>query len=88
MLESSFSGNNLIIVGAVIAIIYFIIKFLEMRFIETESQKTMKILIRDTIVVCVSSIAGIYVLQQFKILDKADSSVMSSPAVFVGTPEF
>jgi uncharacterized membrane protein len=88
MSEPSFSGNNLIIVGAVIAIIYFIIKFLEMRFIETESQKPMKVLIRDTIVVCVSSIAGIYVLQQFKILDKADSAMNSAPAVFVGTPEF
>jgi hypothetical protein len=88
MPETTFSGNNLIIVGTVIAMIYFVIKFLEMRFIEIESQKPMKVLIRDTIVVCVSSIAGIYVIDQFKILDKADSSLMSSPAVFVGIPEF
>jgi hypothetical protein len=82
------SPNNLFIVGVATAVIYFIIKFLEMRFIETESQKPMKVLIRDTIVVCVSSIIGLYIISQFKILTKNDVSVGSAPAVFVDTPGF
>ena len=83
------SPNNLFIVGVVTAVIYFIVKFLEMRFIETESQKPMKVLIRDTIVVCVSSIIGVYIISQFKILSKNDvSSGGSAPAVFVDTPGF
>jgi uncharacterized membrane protein len=82
------SPNNLFIVGVITGVIYFIIKFLEMRFIETESQKPMKVLIRDTIVVCVSSIIGVYIISQFKILTKNDVTVGSAPAVFVDTPGF
>ncbi len=82
------SPNNLFIVGVITGVIYFIIKFLEMRFIETESQKPMKVLIRDTIVVCISSIIGVYIISQFKILTKNDVSVGSAPAVFVDTPGF
>jgi hypothetical protein len=82
------SPNNLFIVGVITGVIYFIIKFLEMRFIESESQKPMKVLIRDTIVVCVSSIIGVYIISQFKILTKNDVTVGSAPAVFVDTPGF
>jgi hypothetical protein len=48
----------------------------------------MKVLIRDTIVVCISSIIGVYIISQFKILTKNDVSVGSAPAVFVDTPGF
>jgi hypothetical protein len=82
------SPNNLFMVGLVISVVYFVIKFLEMRFIETESQKPMKVLIRDTVVVCISSIVGFYILEQFKMLSSKNISTGSAPAVFVDTPEF
>jgi uncharacterized membrane protein len=83
------SPNNLFVIGLVISVIYFIVKFLEMRFIESESQKPMKVLLRDTIVVCISSVIGVYVLDQFKNLSKKDTSLGGgAPSVFVDTPGF
>ena len=84
--------TNMFVVGSVIAVVYFLLKFIEMRFVETDGQKPMKVLIRDTIVVCVASVLGIFVIDQFKILEKSgDSSSAGSsaaPAVFVDTPGF
>ena len=88
-MSGTIAGNNLVLVGAIIGAIYFVIKFLEMRFVDTESQKPMKVLIRDTIVVCISSIMGVYVLDQFKLLDKMEASSSNvAPSVFVDTPGF
>ena len=88
-MSGTIAGNNLVLVGSVIGAIYFVIKFLEMRFVDTDSQKPMKVLIRDTIVVCISSIMGVYVLDQFKLLDKMEASSSNvAPSVFVDTPGF
>ncbi len=80
--------NNLFVVGAVVAVVYFILKFLEMRFVETDAQKPMKVLIRDTLAVCISAVAGIYLLEQFNVLGKIETQTTSAPAVFVDTPGF
>ena len=49
--------ENIFILSGIIAVVFFIIKFLEMRFIEKET-KPLKILFRDTIIVYISSILG------------------------------
>ena len=54
--------------GAAIAIIYFIVKFLEMRFVTCETLP-LKVIIRDTTVVYLASIIGLYTLSQFKLSD-------------------
>lgn len=51
--------------GAAIAIVYFIVKFLEMRFVSGESLP-LKVIIRDTTVVYLASVIGMYTLSQFK----------------------
>ena len=51
--------------GAAIAIVYFIVKFLEMRFVSGESLP-LKVIIRDTTIVYLASVIGMYTLSQFK----------------------
>ena len=51
--------------GLAIAIVYFIVKFLEMRFISGESLP-LKVIIRDTTIVYLASVIGMYTLAQFK----------------------
>ena len=86
--------TNLFVIGAIIATVYFLLKFLEMRFVDQDNKKPIKVLIRDTLIVCISSVVGVYLLDQFKMFDGSSSSssgsgsTASSPAVFVDTPGF
>ena len=88
--------TNLFVIGAIIATVYFLLKFLEMRFVDQDNKKPIKVLIRDTLIVCVSSVVGVYLLDQFKMFDSGSGSGggagntngSSSPAVFVDTPGF
>ena len=84
--------TNLFVIGAIIATVYFLLKFLEMRFVDHESKKPIKVLIRDTLIVCISSVVGVFLLDQFKMFDgtsgTANGGGSSSPAVFVDTPGF
>ena len=54
--------------SAAIAIVYFIVKFLEMRFITGETSP-LKVIIRDTAIVYLASVIGMYTLTQFKQTD-------------------
>ncbi len=78
--------ENTFLVGAIISFIYFIGKFLEMRYIDTEP-KPLKILIRDTLLVFVSVIIGGFVIDQVKpvINEIKDTTV---PLAFTDNPPF
>lgn len=88
--------TNLFVIGAIIATVYFLLKFLEMRFVDHESKKPIKILIRDTLIVCISSVVGVYLLDQFNMFDGSGGSgggnsnggSSTSPVAFVDTPGF
>ncbi len=70
-------------VAGIISIIFLIIKFIEMRFVDKES-KPLKLLIRDTIVVFFSVMFGNFILEQL-------SPVMQKGGVtqvFTDNPEF
>jgi hypothetical protein len=75
--------NSNIIIPLAISIVYLFIKICEMRFIVKEN-KPIKDLFRDTIIVCLSSVLGIYGMEQ---LDTSISSVKTT-SVFVGNPDF
>ena len=91
-------STKMFIVGLVIAVVYFLLKFMEMRFVDLENQKPVKVLIRDSIMVCISSVIGLYVLNQFEnvgsIIGGGGGSGSGggggggAPAVFVDTPGF
>ena len=56
--------SALLMSGFVVAIMYVIFRFIEMRFILKEN-KPLKVLFRDTIIVYLSTVSGLFVLDQF-----------------------
>ncbi len=86
-----FNSTKLFVIGFVVAAIYFLLKFMEMRFVEPDNQKPVKVLIRDSIVVCISSVLAVFILNQFENLGSGGGTGGGSggaPAVFVDTPGF
>ena len=53
-----------IIHSGIIAFIYLLMKFIEMRISKKET-KPMKEMIRDTIIVYLSAIVGLYIISEF-----------------------
>lgn len=79
--------DNIFLIAGIISIIYFIAKFLEMRFIEKES-KPLKFLVRDTLVVYVSVIAGNFVYEQVTPVIAENVAITTSPIAFTDNPPF
>jgi hypothetical protein len=79
---------NIFVVAGVISVIFFVVKFIEMRFVDKES-KPLKFLIRDSLLVYVSVIAGNFVLDQLKpVIQEGGEGVVTNPAVFTDNPGF
>jgi len=77
---------SVFIIAAIISIIYFFTKFIEMRFVEKEN-KPLKFLVRDSLLVYFSVICGNFIIDQLKpVIQEGGSDI--SPQVFVDTPEF
>ena len=92
-----FNSTKLFVIGVVVAIVYFLLKFMEMRFVETDNQKPLKVLLRDSIVVCISAVLAVFILNQFDNTGGGGGGSGGSggggnsggaPAVFVDTPGF
>jgi hypothetical protein len=74
--------SALLMSGLVVAIMYVIFRFIEMRFVLKEN-KPLKVLFRDTIIVYLSTVSGLFVLDQF-----ASNVGKSAPKVFTDIPNF
>ena len=70
----------------IITIIFFIIKFLEMRFINKEN-KPLKTLIMDSLIVFISCTSTLLILEQFNLEELFDSMKGSAP-VFINKADF
>jgi hypothetical protein len=86
-------STKIFITGLVVAVVYFLLKFMEMRFVDPENQKPVKVLLRDSIMVCISGVIALFVLNQFDNLGNimgggASSTNAGAPSVFVDTPGF
>ena len=79
-------SSNLFMNAGAIAIIFLIIKFIEMRFVDKEN-KPLKELIKDTLIVYISVLSGYYLLEQLSPMMETVGG-NNSPAVFTGNPEF
>ena len=78
---------NIFMVSGIISFVYLIVKFLEMRFVDKES-KPVKLLIRDSLLVYFSVIAGHFVIDQLKPIMQEGGESSISPAVFTDNPGF
>ena len=77
--------ENIFIIAAVVSIIFFIAKFIEMRFVEKEN-KPLKLLIRDSLLVYFSVIFGHFMLEQLKPAIHGGGAEMQQ--VFTDNPSF
>ena len=79
--------DNIFLVAGIISVIFFIVKFLEMQYIEKES-KPLKVLIKDTLVVYVSIVAGNFVYEQVTPALAENVVGTSAPIAFTDNPPF
>lgn len=78
------SMENIFTISAIISSAFFIVKFIEMRFIEKES-KPLKILIKDTLLVYFSVIISNFIINQ---INPLVNSVQKITPVFTDNPGF
>ncbi len=71
------------IISGIIALIYIIIKFLEIRFVKKEP-KPIKELIRETVLVFISSISGLFIYQNIE----PEQNIKNQTAAFTGKADF
>jgi heme/copper-type cytochrome/quinol oxidase subunit 3 len=89
-------NSNAYIVSGIIAFVFLVAKFIEMRFSnksgEEEEPKPLKFLVRDALLVYVSSLLGSYIIAQFEEHSSAGGSAGGSAAkevaAFTGGPDF
>jgi hypothetical protein len=80
--------QNIFVIAGIISVIFFIVKFIEMRFVDKES-KPLKFLIRDSLLVYFSVIAGNFIVDQLKpVIQEGGEAVVTNPAVFTDNPGF
>jgi hypothetical protein len=80
--------ENIFLVSGIISFVFFIFKFIEMRFIDKES-KPLKILIRDSILVYFTVIIGNFIIEQLKVvIPSASESAPKLTPVFLDNPTF
>ena len=78
--------GNIFLGAGIISVVYFIAKFLEMRYIDQEP-KPLKFLIRDSLLVYVSVVIGSFIIDQLKPIIN-DTEIPSTPLVFTDNPPF
>jgi hypothetical protein len=79
--------NNIFIIAIIIALVYLLAKFIEMRFILKEN-KPFKLLFRDTILVYFSVVIGYFVLEQIKPIIQGGGEGINITPVFTDNPGF
>jgi hypothetical protein len=78
--------ENIFLFAGIISIIFFIIKFVEMRFVEKES-KPLKYLIRDSLLTYFSVVIGYFIIEQIKPLTE-EIMINKQTVVFTDNPNF
>ncbi len=86
-------NSNAYIVSGIIAFVFLVAKFIEMRFVKSGGEedepvvKPMKFLLRDALLVYVSSLLGFYIIAQFE-EHSSSGTKPNEVAAFMGGPDF
>jgi hypothetical protein len=78
--------ENIFYIAGVIAILFFVIKLIEMRLIESDSKKPFKSIVKDTILVYLSVVSANLLISYLNPVIKESTS--STPMVFTDNPQF
>jgi hypothetical protein len=79
--------QEMFIYALAICTVFFIYKFLEMKFVPEDEKKPLKDVVKDSLVVYFAAVIGIYVYSQFDISNIPSSSSKVTMA-FVDNPSF
>jgi hypothetical protein len=80
--------DNIFLAAAIVSVIYFIAKFIEMKYIDKE-MKPIKVLFRDVLLVYVSVVVGFFVINQLDpVVQETLNSATSTPIAFTDMPPF
>jgi hypothetical protein len=80
--------DNIYIISGIIAFVFFLGKFIEMRFIEKES-KPLKTIVKDTLLVYVCTIIAFIILEQLKpIIQESSGGAPMTQIAFTDNPTF
>jgi len=77
---------NIFLIATIISLVYLLIKFFEMRFIEKEN-KPFKLLIKDSVIVFLGVLIGNFIIAQLDIVIDGNNQ-NNLPPVFTDTPSF
>jgi hypothetical protein len=78
--------DNIFLVAGLIAVIFFVSKFLEMRYVDKDT-KPLKLLVKDSLLVFISVVIGNFILEQVKpVID--ENMAQANPAAFTDNPPF
>lgn len=72
------------IISIIIAVCYLTFKIIESKFI-TKDGKSLKIILRDTLIVYISGLCGFFVFTQ---IEPITDNIKNTPNVFVNDPDF
>lgn len=78
--------NQYILVSIITSIIFFLIKFIKMRFVDKESEP-LKNIIKESGYVFISSIISGFLIDQFK-FNNILENIKETPSVFTNEPGF
>lgn len=79
--------TSIFVISGIIAFVFLLAKFLEMRYIEKES-KPLKLLIRDTLIVYFSVIVANFVMEQLNNAVETSGGGKKMTPVFTDNPVF
>lgn len=83
-LQSNMGENNNFLIACAIAVVFAISKFIEKRFVLKDDELVLKDLVRDVIMVYVSSVVGLFVIEQVSETVNATAGL----SAFTGKPDF
>jgi hypothetical protein len=79
--------SNIFLAAAVVSVVYFIAKFMEMKYVDKE-MKPIKVLFRDVLLVYVSVVVSFFVIDQLNPVVQETLQTSNIPMVFTDNPSF
>jgi hypothetical protein len=80
--------TDIFIYALAISTVFFLFKFLEMKMLPDEEKKPLKVIIKESMLVYLASVMGIYMYAQFDLPILKENTSSKSALAFVDTPTF
>lgn len=80
--------TDIFIYALAISTVFFLFKFLEMKMLPDEEKKPLKVVIKESLLVYLAAVTGIYMYAQFDIPSMKDNNGTKTTLAFVDNPTF